>query len=973
MTSKINIRGLEMYSNITRDCKGHTVSIRPAIMLIAALLLLSFFYLGSANYSYAADSASRNNVAEAAVNNDTQTAVNNDTQTTVNVGYFSNGDFMHKTSSGNYEGYDIAYYYTLAGYANWKLNFVEFDSLDAALAGLKEGKIDILSGMSKTPERTSSYIFSSIKMCSALIAVQVREDNDKYDTGDTATMKDMTCGILAGSNVVTLYTDWCKDNGLKPHVVEYTTLDERNNALLKGKVDSIAGGSTIEGAQKIAEFPSLDLFFMLNSSRTDLKKQLDRAMSILLLQNPGFTTDLHDEYFPQTRNSRPSFSKNEKKYIRQHKVVDVAVLKDDAPFSRLNSDGTIDGILSEYYNHLSRRTGIKFKLVAYDSKDSACEALTAGRVGMIGKFENDIYDANRRDVMLSIAYLNMNLVGITHTGQQDITNIAVPECNAASVKRILENAGSSTKCITFKNSAECFAALKNNNVDGIVCTQTAATWLLNQNRASDYVVTAFGNNEKYDICCALKPGTDSNTLRSIVDKTISVDKGFAGQIATNYIVASAAGFSSFFNRISFSTLLLLAVIIGLLLIIAVIALVIIIRRHRIEHDIAEQKAELSAAEKINSSRREFFGNVSHDMRTPLNGILGFTNMALKSDDTVLIKDCLSKIKTSSDILSNMVNDTLIMSRVENGSYKLDVKPDDLRNVIDEMMAPQMMIAEDKGIDMTADISVDADCNVMVDRLSLQKVYMNIISNAVKFTPQGGRIRVDIKAAKASDNTIELWARVEDSGEGIASEFIPHIFEPFTQEDSANAGRHGNGLGLSIVKSIIDAMGGTIKVDSMKGRGTTFVVDLSLNKAGDLPVKDEPPVTDTAVLKGKRALVCEDNELNLEIMENILRNSGMEVDGFENGRLGLDAFIASAENYYDIVLLDVRMPVMDGNAAAAEIRKLDRADVSRVPIVAVSAEAYEENINASLESGMNAHIAKPIDPDNLIAAIASLLS
>jgi len=245
---------------------------------------------------------------------------------TVRVGYFYNGDFMHKDEDGMYAGYDIEYYYTIAGYAGWNIQFVEYDSLQSALGGLEKGDIDIMSGLSKTPERISKFIVSNQKMCTAHIAVQTRADDGRFAAGDVSTMTNLTCGILKKSNVVTLYTDWCNENGLVPHVVEFNSLEERNAALADGKVDSIAGGSTIEGAQKIAEFPSLDLYFMLNKNQAALKQQLDRAMGILSLENPRFGINLFGKYFPSSRNKFPSFSAKETEFIKEHPVIKVAVL-----------------------------------------------------------------------------------------------------------------------------------------------------------------------------------------------------------------------------------------------------------------------------------------------------------------------------------------------------------------------------------------------------------------------------------------------------------------------------------------------------------------------------------------------------------------------------------------------------------------------------------------------------------------------
>ena len=380
--------------------------------------------------------------------------------TVVRVGYFSNGDFMHKAANGSLAGYDIEYYYTLAGYAGWQLRFVEYDSLAQALTALENGDIDVMSGLSKTGEREASYLISSQKMCTSHIAVQTRAEDDRFAAGDLSTMADMRCGILRGSNVEALYKNWCAENGLTPHVTEYDSLNERNAALSSREVDAIAAGSTIEGAQKIAEFPALDLYFMLNKNRTDLKAQLDRAMSLLSLQDPTYATILFDRYFPSSRNRTPSFSAEEKKFVGSHADIRVALLANDAPFSSERADGSVSGILPEYYDHLADIIGARFTYVPCASKEAACQALADGSADLIGKFEENIFDADSHSVILTVPFLRMNLVEITRAGTGTVESAAVPECNAGTVSATTAASGGELRLVSTANSESAFSMLK---------------------------------------------------------------------------------------------------------------------------------------------------------------------------------------------------------------------------------------------------------------------------------------------------------------------------------------------------------------------------------------------------------------------------------------------------------------------------------------------------------------------------------
>lgn len=910
-------------------------------------------------------------------------------QRTVKAGYFYNGDFMHKNEDGAYAGYDIEYYDMVAGYADWSVEFVEYDSLNSALAALKSGEIDMMSGLSKTQERENSYLIANVKMCTSKIAVQTRSDDDRFAPGRTETMGDMTCGILKGSNVITLYTDWCGQNGMTPHIVEYDSIQLRNQALMNKEVDAIAGGSTIEGAQKIAEFPALDLYFMFNKDKNDIKAQADRAMSILSLENPTFATDLQEKYFPSSRNSQPSFSAEEKKTIAAYPSILVAVLRDDAPFSMAGKDGTISGIIPEYFSHLSQLAGIKFKCVPYDSKDEECAALSEGRADIIAKYSEDLYDATSRNLILSVSYLRTGLVQISRAGKNQVASAAVPQCNLETVTEMLKKSGAEVTVESFMNASESFEEMKKGKVDSVICTQPAAAYLLNRNRSSDFVLSAIGN-ETCSFGCAFRTGQDGNTLRSILNKTIAVDSGYIDQLITGDTLQDSADLSGIFDRLPLSFIAACAAAAIALLFIDILALIVIIRRRKTEHRLAVQQAELAAAVETTKARHVFFGNVSHDMRTPLNGIVGFADLALKSNDTGTMKDYLRKIRASGEVLSGLVNDTLIMSRIENGKYILHPSPCTTEEIFSGIVEPVRQVAAEKEVHFEDDISGLRCRSVLADRLSVQKIILNLLSNALKYTPAGGTVTLkcflDPENAEQPDTVIV----VSDTGKGISKEFLPRIFEPFSQENPSNADTSGSGMGLSIVKSIVEAMDGNIHVESEPGAGTKFTVRLHLNEITGAAGKDgdnrqdgndgndgkggtqQDGKPDFPRLKGKRALLCEDNALNLEIARTILERSGMEVTGAENGEIGVKKFRESADGYFDIILLDLRMPVMDGKTASQAIRALNRRDAATVPIFAVSADAYPENVDECIRAGMNAHISKPIDSAVLLRTILDYL-
>ncbi len=901
-------------------------------------------------------------------------AASQDEKTNVRVGYFSNGDFMRKESDGSFTGYDIEYYYMISGYMNWNVQIIEYQNLNSALSALENGDIDILSGLSKTPEREEKYLVSNSKMCSALIAVQVRSDDDRFSAGDPSTMTNLTCGILKASNVIALYTDWCKKNGLIPHIVEYDTLKMRNAALADGEVDAIAGGSTIKGAQKIAEFPSTDLFFMLNKKRSDLKTQLDRAMEIITLQDPNFSPDLFKKYFPSSRNSEPSFSAPEKAFIVSHPVIRMAILKNDIPFSRVTSDGVVKGIIPEYNDHLSKMIGTKFLYIPYSSTAEIIQALSEGKVDIAGKFENNIYSAVSNGVILTVPYLKMNLVQITHIGTNHISSAAVPECNRRTVLDSLSKTNSSLKIVECANSEQCFSLMKSGKADSIICSQPAGSCLLNRNRVSDYTISAFDSDD-WMVTYALPENSEGNILRTILNKTILVDDGYIGQLITKDTLQDSANLSNIFERMPISFLAGTALVSVFLLAVAAVAIFMIIRRRRIEKKLAVQKSELAAAVKANEMRNDFFGAVSHDMRTPLNAIIGFAGLAQEGPISPKTKDYLEKIQSSGKLLNSLLDDTLTISKANSGKLEFHPEPVNTDELLNEIIVPIREAAEKRNIAFTVDRSAFPAQMILADKLNVQKILLNLLSNAVKYSKPGGQVKFRVYPAESmNENELSLVFIIEDNGIGISKEFLPHIYEPFSQERQHGFGSSGTGLGLSIVKELVDKMGGNIAVQSEKEVGTTFTVQLHFKKVNSIENEArEENVRGKVHLEGKKILLCEDNALNREIAVAMLQNKGMKVDTAENGLVGVQKFANSKIDEYSAILMDIRMPVLSGYEAVKQIRALTREDAKTIPIIAMTADAFDEDVKKCFDAGMNGHIAKPINPGQMFDLLQNLIS
>lgn len=385
-----------------------------------------------------------------------------------------------------------------------------------------------------------------------------------------------------------------------------------------------------------------------------------------------------------------------------------------------------------------------------------------------------------------------------------------------------------------------------------------------------------------------------------------------------------------------------------------------------------------AAEETSRAKTIFLSNMSHDIRTPMNAIIGYTNIARRDELTLPeVRSYLDKIDSSSKHLLSLINDVLEMSRVESGKMELVASECDLTRMMDDvfdMFASQMA---EKSIAFSVDASDIRDPHVLCDESRLDRVLLNLVSNAYKFTPEGGSVTVTLaEIGLAHEGRARFEVRVRDTGIGMSEEFARRVFEPFEREQTSTvSGVEGTGLGMAITKSIVDLMGGTIDVTTAPGKGTEFVVELDLELApepapGDVP--EDVPTAPAPDFSGRRVLLVEDNEINRDIATLILRDLGLEVEAAENGRIAVEALAAAEPGHFDVVLMDVQMPVMDGFEATRAIRALDDPARAAVPIVAVTANVFVEDVQDALNVGMDAHLAKPLDVPRLIDVLGELI-
>ena len=898
----------------------------------------------------------------------------------VRVGYFQDGDYFFKDKDGSYRGYEAEYLYNIAQYAKWKLVFVDFRNWADLMDALKAGRIDLAMGLSKTPERDKELLFSGREIGSDYNSIVVRRNDARAAYGDVKAFAGMKFGRVRDVNVNNYFDSWCARYSFKPRTEDFLSFRDAFKALDEGRLDAVVvGGSVINGYRTILRFLPRPYYIAFAKNSGAVKAQSDLAMELILVDNPTYEQDLYNKYFGSIEKDIVAFSRNENEYLAKHSLTTVAVLRNDPPFSYVEEDGKgpVMGILPDYYDKLAALTGLRFRFQAFDSQEEAFAAVREGRVDMLGMFRSDIFAAERAGLALTKNYYGMDMVQITRVGGGNASSAAVLKRNEAFIKERLAASGSGIALQSFDDLNGCYAALAKGSAGSVICELPAATWLLNQHRSSEYRTSNL-SVLNWGACCLMS--ADKDALRSILNKGINASgSAIESVITTDTLQENTV--ESFIDKLPILWVAGFAAAMLLVALFLVAAVVLLVRRQRekaalaaINEENVRKEARLSALEKSNDEKNQFFSTISHDMRTPLNAVIGFANLARREALPPKAVDYISKIEISGNLLLDLINDTLTISKISSGKLKLSPEPIRADELFESIMIPIRAAAEKKNISFTADIAQVGGAVVLADRLNTQKIFLNLLSNAVKYTPAGGKVNFSATGEECSQG-LRLLCVISDNGIGISEEFLPHIYEPFVQEQQKRTESNGTGLGLSIVKRLVDMMGGTIDVKSRLNGGTTFTLRLRFEKT-EAPVPRAGAAArsrDLALLKGKRVLVCEDNALNMEIDKALLEDQGITVVAAANGREGTEIFANAAEGTFDAILMDLRMPLMDGYEAARTIRAMERADAETVPIVAMTADAYEEDIRKCREAGMDEHVSKPVDPEKLYAALALALA
>ena len=628
-----------------------------------------------------------------------------------------------------------------------------------------------------------------------------------------------------------------------------------------------------------------------------------------------------------------------------------------------------------YAKNCLQNAQLDFELIGYDSREEQLQALQDDQIDMIFHISQNPSAAEQNGYILSDTVWTFNFAAITSKDYFDENeeNVVAVQSDNIALKQYIAYCYPDWTIMECDSVEKAEQAVKNEQADCMVVRSSQVVKYIGDRKLHSIFLTQPGNAS-----FAVKR-TDT-ALLSILNKTLKATEstGFTSAVVAYDYSSERTTFNEFVKD---NLVIVTSAFAGIFLVILLIVLAFLrkanhatVKAEELNKELEEKQKELehalTQAESANAAKTTFLNNMSHDIRTPINGIIGMLMIIRKSgNDPERVKECLDKIDTSSKLLLSLVNDVLDMAKLETETIIVDNESINLDQVCEEVTTSLSFQAEAEGMNIIAEHDDYTGVNVWSNALYLKKILMNLFSNSMKYNKANGEIHMSMRTLEQSEDRITCEFQIRDTGVGMSEEFIQHdLFTPFVQADkSARSNYAGTGLGMPIVKQLVDKMGGTIKVESKLGEGSCFTVVIPFRL--DHQTKHEERKEDVhGDISGLRILLVEDNELNMEIADFILKDCGASVDHALNGQEAVRKFEAAKEGTYDVILMDIMMPVMDGLIATKTIRALAHPDAKTIPIIAMTANAFKEDAERCMKAGMNAHVAKPLDKDKILHAI-----
>ena len=903
----------------------------------------------------------------------------------VRVGSFED-TFNYVNEKGARKGYGYELLQTLSGYTGWQFEYVTCDWSDC-FEKLENGEIDIMGGISYTEDRAEEMLFSDEPMGEEKYYLYADLSRADISASDYKTLNGKKIGVLMGTEPEVMLTEWEEKYGLKTEHVNISNNEDVKQKLANHEIDcfvSLEESFWAErGISTITRVGESGIYYAINKNRPDLKEELDNAMRALDEAAPFYTADLYKRYF--SMDYTPILTGEEKAWLKEHGAIKMGFLTSDSGVSTFDpATGEFTGVITDYIQFAADCLGnqeLEFQLVGYDSKEAELDALKSGEIDMIFHFDQSPNLAEEYHFACTNTTWTSNLMAVTnkqHFNENNVNRIAVPQ-NKLSLKKYLAFYYPQWEIVDCDTQEDAAKLVKDGQADCFV------TGISSENKYSKkYSFYSVPLLNPVKSCFAVNSGNRS--LLSILNKTIKA-------MPVNMLAGALAMYKSSARKVTLSDFIkdnfFMALLVSSIAVAAILLTILKLLRKARKAEAAARKAandtqELNAklqvavenAESANHAKSTFLFNMSHDIRTPMNAIIGYADLASRHlDDPAKLKNYMENIQVCGQNLLMLLNNVLDLARIENDKTEMEYSVSDIEKDFRNCVAMFRNQADSKGQTLTVTTQLQYPY-IYADIPHLTEICTNLVSNAVKYTGAGGTIRCGVTQKPGEKvGWCDTVVTVADNGIGMSQEFQQHIFEPFERERTSTVSKvEGSGIGMGIVKKLVGLMGGTVEVESRIGVGSTFTVTIPCRIASEdeTQAKRETNPSDQKCLCGTRILLTEDNDLNAEIATELLQEEGCTVDRAKDGVECVDMLEKAANGTYQLILMDIQMPVMNGYDAARKIRGLDDPQKANIPIIAMTANAFTEDRQVALDAGMNDHIAKPINMNVLVPTLRKYL-
>ena len=909
-------------------------------------------------------------------------------QKLIRMGSFED-TFDYVDENGIRRGFGYELMQALAGYTGWKFEYVKCDWSNC-FDKLENGEIDVMGDISYTDERAQRMLFSEEPMGEEKYILYADLSHTDIETSDFKSMDGKRVGVLLGTEPEIMLTEWENKNGIHTEHVNVNNNEDVEKKLANHEIDCFVSLEesiwSEQGISSVTTIGKAGIYFAINKERSDIKAELDFAMLQLDQNSPFFKADLYKKYF--TLDYSQSLTGKEKSWLKEHGDIRIGFL-DNAPavFSMDEETGKLTGTLAEYISYAKDCLGnqmLEVNIQAYDAYDEMLQALQKCEIDAIFYASRNPDFAEKKGYALTNTAWTYSMMAVTdekYFNENEVHTVAVPKEKEALKQHIIFSYPN-WKLVEYDSLADAADMVTHEKAD---CFLLGTSQALKYDNNRDFKSVPL--TKTMEACFAVKGG--EGPLLSILNKTLKT-------MPSGMLTSALAIYDSTADKVTFydfikDNMLAVFVTAGLFSLSIIGIILMLLRKARKAEAVAMLAASdtqklndkleiaLKKAEDASLAKTRFLHNMSHDIRTPMNAILGYTQLMedeLKGKELPETLDHLKKLKQSGNLLLSILNNVLDMARIESGKMEIDESYGQIKEIQQTLLEIFDDEAKKKNIAFHYTVNVEHE-HVLIDITKVKEIFANILSNAIKYTPSGGSVTVNVDELPC-DEPGYMIARtsVSDTGIGMSQEYLTRIFEAFTREQNTTKSKiAGSGLGMSIVKKYVELLGGTINVESEPGKGSIFTVTLKHRIADEGYYKKmhvETPGTGSEILAGKNILLAEDNDLNAEIAVAILERFGLKAERVEDGIQCVNRIKKMPAGTYDMILMDIQMPKMDGYQATQEIRHLPDQDKACIPIVAMTANVFEEDKREAAAAGMNGHIAKPIQADDLLPTLVEII-